>query len=171
MFLKALRETPDRINPSTVRTVTHTVDFLTPLFENFGRVAPPLAMPPGVLVVDDESKLTLMICEALQQGGLRAIALENSSQALSLLTLNSFDLVFLDIAMPGMDGFELCSKLRELPNHKQTPVVFLTGLTDIGNRAKSILRGGNDLISKPFLASELIVKALTYIYQSQLRPP
>ncbi|MHB8524095.1 MAG: response regulator, partial [Limisphaerales bacterium] len=76
---------------------------------------------------------------------------------------------FLDIAMPGMDGFELCTRLRALPTNQQTPVVFLTGVADFENRAQSILRGGNDLMAKPFLPAELIVKALTHIYKSQLQ--
>jgi len=70
--------------------------------------------------------------------------------------------------MPGMNGFELCSKLRGLPQHKKTPVVFVTGLNDLESRANSMVSGGNDFIAKPFLFIELAVKALVYIHRARL---
>jgi DNA-binding response OmpR family regulator len=69
--------------------------------------------------------------------------------------------------MPGMTGFELCTKLRALPQHKKTPVLFVTCMTDLESRAKSSLSGGNEFIAKPFLLIELTVKALTYILRKQ----
>ncbi|MHB8519784.1 MAG: response regulator [Limisphaerales bacterium] len=168
MLFRVLKDRPETINPSTVRTAAHTVDFLGLLFENAGVDALPSA-PPLILAIDDETSLILLVCAALQQSGLRAIGLDDPTLALRLLKLNSFDLIFLDISMPKMDGFELCTQLRVLPGHKQTPLVFLTGLPDFENRAQSILRGGNDLIAKPFLPAELIVKALTCVYRSQLQ--
>ena len=70
--------------------------------------------------------------------------------------------------MPGMDGFDLCAKIRALPTNKTTPVIFVTSLTDFKSRAKSSLSGGADLIAKPFMFIELSVKALTYVMRSQL---
>lgn len=169
MLLRVLKDRPETINPSTVRTATHTVDFLGLLFENSGSVEALPSAPPLILAIDDETSLIMLVCAALQQSGLRAIGLDDPTLALSLLKLNSFDLIFLDISMPKMDGFELCTQLRALPGHKQTPLVFLTGLPDFENRAQSILRGGNDLIAKPFLPAELIVKALNCVYRSQLQ--
>jgi DNA-binding response OmpR family regulator len=76
--------------------------------------------------------------------------------------------VFLDVDMPGMNGFELCTKLRALARNKTTPVVFVTSLTDFESRANSTISGGNDLIAKPFLFIELTVKALVYILRGKL---
>jgi len=67
-----------------------------------------------------------------------------------------------------MNGFELCTKLRALPAYKKTPVVFVTSLTDFESRANSTISGGNDFIAKPFLFMELAVKALLYVFRSQL---
>jgi PleD family two-component response regulator len=53
--------------------------------------------------------------------------------------------------MPGMNGFELCAKLRALPDYKATPVIFVTSLNDFESRANSTMSGGNDFIAKPFL--------------------
>ena len=70
--------------------------------------------------------------------------------------------------MPGMDGFTVCSKIREtLPNHT-TPVVFVTGQSDFQARARSTLQG-DDLIGKPFLAAEITVKALTFALRGRLQ--
>ena len=70
--------------------------------------------------------------------------------------------------MPGIDGFELCTKIRELPAHKNTPVIFVTNLTDFKSRARSSLSGGNDFIAKPFMFIELSCKALTYLMRARL---
>jgi DNA-binding response OmpR family regulator len=72
--------------------------------------------------------------------------------------------------MPGMTGFELCTKLRALPAHKKTPVIFVTALTDFESRTSSMMSGGNDFIAKPFLFLELAVKALVYVLRGRLPP-
>ena len=72
--------------------------------------------------------------------------------------------------MPGMTGFELCTKLRALPAHKKTPVVFVTALSGFDNRTSSTMAGGNDFIAKPFLFIELTVKALIYVLRGKLQP-
>ena len=85
-----------------------------------------------------------------------------------MLAEKRFDLIILDVDMPVMNGFELCTKLRALPAQTKTPVLFVTGLTDFESRARSTLSGGNDLIAKPFLFMELAVKALTHVLRGQL---
>jgi DNA-binding response OmpR family regulator len=87
-----------------------------------------------------------------------------------MLAANPFDLAFLDVDMPGMTGFELCSKLRALPMHKKTPVVFVTNLSDFNSRTSSMMAGGNDFIAKPFLFIELTVKALIHVLRGKLQP-
>jgi DNA-binding response OmpR family regulator len=67
-----------------------------------------------------------------------------------------------------MTGVELCAKLRTLPNYKKTPILFVTSASDFENRAKVCRSGGNDLIAKPFLATELCLKALTLIVKSKV---
>lgn len=87
-----------------------------------------------------------------------------------MLAANRFDLIFLDVDMPGMNGFELCAKLRQLPAHKHTPVVFVTVLADFESHAKSTMSGGTDFIAKPFLFMEVAVKALVYVLRGRLPP-
>ena len=123
-----------------------------------------------VLIVDDEPparrKLVAMLKE---ERDLRIVGeAANGRDAAALIEEQEPDVVFLDVQMPGMDGFELCTKIRALPNHKNTPIIFVTSLTDFKSRARSSLSGGNDLIAKPFMFIELSVKALTYVLRGRL---
>jgi DNA-binding response OmpR family regulator len=167
-LLKELAEKPKNINASTLRTVASAVDFLGTL--SAGDIHPDEhAHPaPRVLVVDDEAISRRAVTYALERAKLKPIAVESSQAAYNLLIETKFDLVFLDVDMPGMNGFELCSKLRMLPAHKATPVVFVTSLNDLESRANSTMSGGNDFIAKPFLFLELTVKALVYLLRARL---
>jgi DNA-binding response OmpR family regulator len=105
---------------------------------------------------------------ALEKAGLKASSVEDSQAALNLVAEKQFDLIFLDVQMPGIDGFELCTKIRAIPLNKATPVIFVTNLNDLKSRARSSLSGGNDFIAKPFMFIELSVKALTYVMRNRL---
>ena len=105
---------------------------------------------------------------ALEKAKLKSVSVEDPNAAYELLLDKKFDLVFLDVDMPGMNGFELCTKLRALPIYKTVPVVFVTSLTDFESRANSMMSGGNDFIAKPFLFIELAVKALIYVLRGKL---
>jgi DNA-binding response OmpR family regulator len=167
-LLKELYEKPKNINTSTLRTVAFAVDFLAVLLEKGARQDKQDNTGVNVLVVDDEAISRRAVTYALEKAKLKSVAVEDPQVAYQLLSEKPFDLVFLDVDMPGMNGFELCSKLRGLPQHKQTPVVFVTGLNDLESRANSMVSGGSDFIAKPFLFIELAVKALVYIYRTRL---
>ena len=167
-MLKEIYEKPKNINASTLRTAANAVDFLGLLFER-GTPAGQQEIPASnILVVDDEVISRRAITFALDKAKLKSTALDNPFKALELLTANHFDLVFLDVDMPGMTGFELCTKIRALPQHKKTPVVFVTSLTDFDSRTSSTMAGGNDFIGKPFLFIELTVKSLIHVLRGQL---
>jgi PleD family two-component response regulator len=163
-----LQERPENLTPSTLRTVANTIDFLDFVFKR-GQAADTLhSIPARILVVDDELLSRRGITHALQKAKLNCEELNNPVAALKTLDEHSFDLVILDAEMPGMNGFELCAKLRNLPAHKKTPVVFVTGLNDFEARANSTMAGANDFIAKPFLFIELAVKALTHVLRGRL---
>ncbi|HEY2952110.1 MAG TPA: response regulator, partial [Verrucomicrobiae bacterium] len=167
-LLKELYEKPKNLNASTLRTLAHTIDFLSVLLEHSGAAEPENLPPPNIMVVDDEAISRRAVIYALEKAHLKCVSVEDPNVALNMLAENQFNLIFLDVDMPGMNGFELCTKLRALPAHSKTPVVFVTGLTDFESRARSTLSGGNDLIAKPFLFMELAVKALNFILKGQL---
>jgi len=169
-LLKELIEKPKNLNVSTLRSVANAVDFLGFLFDHGIGPEKQELTPPKILVVDDEAISRRAVTYALEKAKLKSESSDDPKAALSLLTENRFDLVFLDVDMPGMSGFELCTKLRALPLHKKTPIVFVTGLNDFENRANSTMSGGNDFIGKPFLFIELAVKALIHVQRGRLTP-
>ena len=168
-LLKEIYEKPKNINASTIRTTAAAVDFLGMLFERtplFERQEIPVSK---ILVVDDEVISRRAIVYALEKAKLKSVNVEEPEQALTLLAENDFDLIFLDVDMPGMTGYELCAKLRAMSHLKKTPVVFVTSLNDFDNRTSSTMAGGNDFIAKPFLFIELTVKALIYVLRARLQ--
>lgn len=169
-LLKELYEQPKNINASTLRTVAAAVDFLGFLFDRGTRQDKQEIPAASILVVDDEDLSRRAIVYALEKAQLQSITVEDPNTAIKMLSEKLFDLVFLDVNMPGMTGYELCAKLRSLPLHKKTPVIFVTVLSDFDNRASSTMAGGNDFIAKPFLFIELTVKALIYVLRGKLQP-
>ena len=167
VLLKELYEKPKNVNASTMRTVAHSVDFIGEMFKH-DEVNPMEPAPTEILVVDDEILSRRAITYALEKATLKAVSVEDPNVALKLATDSRYDLIFLDVQMPNMDGFELCTRIRALPSNKTTPIIFVTSLTDFKSRAKSTLSGGNDLIAKPFMFIELSVKALTYVLRGRL---
>lgn len=169
-LLRELYEKPKSINTSTLRTVAAAVDFLGSLFERGKRPDNPDPPPVHILVVDDEPISQRAVVYALEKAQLPSTSTADPNAALKLLTEKRYDLVFLDVDMPGMTGFELCTKLRAMPQYKKTPVVFVTALSDFDSRTSSMMAGGNDFIAKPFLFIELTVKALIHVLRARLQP-
>jgi CheY-like chemotaxis protein len=158
---------PSVISPSMVQTITSTVDFLTELFKKAGRLTNDQPVAGLVLIVDDDPMFNRLARAALGQANMQSRSTESPLVALDWLAQGQYDMVLLDIQMPGMDGFEFCKRLRELPNYRDTPVIFVTSHADFDNRIKSLSSGGNDFISKPVFPLELAVKAVTQLLLRQ----
>ena len=169
VLLKELYEKPKNINASTLRTVAHSIDFISDLYANGTSVDLLEAKPVTILVVDDEILSRRAVTYALEKANLKSVSVEDPQTALNLTAENQYDLIFLDVQMPNLDGFELCTKIRQFQTNKTTPVIFVTSLTDFKSRARSSLSGGTDLIAKPFMFIELSVKALTYLLRNRLQ--
>ncbi len=173
-LLKELCDKPKNINPSTLRTIASTLDFLGVLVEeaaDTGKNRGELLLKPSILVVDDEAISRRAITYALEKAKLPSTSVDNPEAAINLVAENRYELIFLDVDMPRMNGFELCAKLRGTDKNKDTPVIFVTGLNDFDSRANSIMSGGNDLIGKPFLFMELALKALVFILKGRIAQP
>jgi CheY-like chemotaxis protein len=170
VLLKELFQNPKTINDSTLRTTAVAVDFFGFLFEHGIQPGKQEIPPASILVVDDEVIACCAIAFALGKANLRPETVDDPNAALQMLSEKQYDIVLLDVDMPGMTGYELCAKMRALPRHKNTPVIFVTRLNSFDNRAKSNMVGGNDFIAKPFLPIELTVKALIHILRGKLRP-
>lgn len=165
---RELKDKPKTINPSTLRTLASAIDLLA----RMGTCGLPNSQRIGanakVLVVDDDAISRRAVTYSLEKARLNSVAVENPKTAMDMLSQISYDLVVLDIEMPEMNGYELCSRLRGFAANKRTPVVFVTGLNTFESRASSSVSGGNDFIGKPFLFIELAVKALVHIWRSRI---
>ena len=159
---------PEQVNPSTMRTINLTTELIGTLLKqkNYGALKDPARST--VFAVDDDADNCEAIRMAMESIGMRTRSAQEPAIALAEISADSYDLIFLDVALPHMDGFELCQHIRELPNHAHTPVVFLTGLTTIENRVQSSLSGGNDFVGKPFNLHELALKAVSLVLRSSL---
>ncbi len=102
-----------------------------------------------ILVVDDDPLTRMMATEALREGGFEVSEAEDGAQALSLFGEAPPDLVLLDVMMPGLSGFEVCRRLRQLPEGRLVPVIMLTGLDDGESVEEAFDAGATDFISKP----------------------
>jgi len=120
------------------------------------------------LAVDDDPISRRAVSLALQKAFQAPDVAEDGPAALALASRRTYDVVFLDVEMPGMDGYEVCTKIHETAANETTPVVFVTSHSDFESRAKSTSSGGRDLIAKPFLSFEITVKALTLVLRSRL---
>jgi CheY-like chemotaxis protein len=168
-LLKQLTGKAHSLNPSTLRTTVAAVDLIHTLSDP--GIRPDLVEQPPVrvLAVDDDPisrhAISFTLKKALNLPDLAA----NGLTGLELATQNAYDAIFLDIEMPDLNGFDLCSKIRETTLNRTTPIVFITCKTDFNIRAKSSLVGGQDLIGKPFLTFEVALKALTLVIQHRLK--
>jgi len=165
-----LQTKPKKITPSVIRTVAQAIDTLAFLFDQAAKPQSEKSVPPRILVVDDEIISRETICSALGKANLTAVSLDDSFAAQRLLEQDHFDLIFLDVEMPGQSGLDLCVNIREMATNRATPVVFVTSHSDFGSRAQSTLSGGNDFIAKPFLLVELVVKSLTWLFKKNPQP-
>lgn len=111
--------------------------------------------PKRILVVDDEDTITDFVGYALQKEGYATDVAKSGEEALSLSDENSYDLFILDIILPGMDGYELCRRLR---SNTDSPVLFLSARDTELDKVVGLEIGGDDYLVKPFGVRELIAR-------------
>jgi two-component system, NtrC family, sensor kinase len=107
-----------------------------------------------ILVVDDEAGIVLLCHRLLEKAGFRSIEVTNPQESLSILEKEPVNLLLADIRMPGMDGFQLIERARQL--QPDLAVVVMTGFGTVETAIEALNRGANGLILKPFTASELV---------------
>jgi putative two-component system response regulator len=112
-----------------------------------------------ILMVDDDALVTEVIGTVLRSHGFRFESAPDGLEGLRKARDLHPDLVFLDISMPGMDGFQTCRRLREEPATRKIPVVMLTAYADRESRIKALEAGANDFLAKPVDNTELVVRA------------
>jgi putative two-component system response regulator len=111
-----------------------------------------------ILLIDDEPLIADVVGAILRNHGFRFESASDGIDGLRKARELSPDFIFLDISMPGMDGFLTCRKLKEDPSTQRIPVVMLTALTDRESRIKALEAGASDFLSKPVDNTELVVR-------------
>ena len=168
-LLRKMLQNPKHATPSALATVATAVDFLNDLCVPGLKADLAVNPPIHMLVVDDDLVARRALVGALQTAFKKPESVENGEAALALAMKKPFDLIFLDVVMPGMDGFEVCSRIRDTIPNRATPVVFVTGQSEFEARAQLGRNGGDDLMGKPFLTPEITVKALTFALRGRLQ--
>ncbi|WP_008310157.1 response regulator [Leptolyngbya sp. PCC 6406] len=121
------------------------------------------ARVPRVVCVDDGVTVRQTVEQILEEQGYEATSIGNPLRALSLLFQLQPDLILCDIAMPELEGYQLCAMLRQSTAFRQTPIVMLTGKDGFIDRVKARMAGATDYLTKPFGAQELLTLVEKYV--------
>jgi two-component system, sensor histidine kinase and response regulator len=117
-----------------------------------------------ILVVDDNPKNIQVIISILKEAGYEIGFAMTGKHAIDLLNSSpDYELILLDIKMPGMDGFEVCKKLKSDQRLMEIPVIFISGLHDLESIVAAFENGGVDYVTKPFNAKELLARVETHV--------
>ena len=121
-----------------------------------------VSAPPGstVLVVDDDPAMRSIVCTMLHSACIKTLQVGSAEEALDWLAKNQADLLLLDWGLPGMNGVELCQRLRSDRQHRSLPIMFLTGHSSSSDLVQAFAAGADDFVSKPFRAPELRARVL-----------
>jgi len=116
-------------------------------------------VPGKILIVDDETSARSAFELLLRREGYEVRDAASGESALAACTEFKPDLILLDILMPGIDGFEVCRRIKATPETRLTPVVLITGLSDTEDRIRGINAGADDFLSKPIDINELLARS------------
>lgn len=122
-----------------------------------------------VMIVDDEPENLRLLERILNKAGHKALVFRSGESALKAADISPPDIVLLDIDMPSMNGFQACARFRAQKSTAQTPILFISALTETFNKVKAFEVGGLDYIVKPFQAEEVLARVNTHIELQQQR--
>jgi class 3 adenylate cyclase len=114
-----------------------------------------------VLVVDDDPDMAAFLARLLEAEGMAAETVYSGDAAMVNVMANPPDLLLLDVMMPGVDGFEVCERLKADPSTAMIPIVLVTALEDHDSRVRGIDAGADDFLSKPVRREELVARVKT----------
>jgi len=118
---------------------------------------------PNILIVDDIPANLKVLGGILKDEGYKIRPVLNGEMALQVAEKEIPDLILLDIMMPGMDGYEVCRRIKEIPKLKDIPVIFISALNDTKDMVRAFKTGGVDYVTKPFQAEEVSARIATHL--------
>ncbi len=117
-----------------------------------------------VLVVDDEPRYLKLVRYNLEAAGYEVLTVASGKEALSMVAGTNPDLIILDIRLPGIDGYEVCTRIREF---SATPIITLTAKGEEPEKVQGLRLGADDYITKPFGAEELVARVESVLRRSR----
>jgi len=126
-------------------------------------------MNQRLLLIEDEITLSLLLRERLEREGFLVKTCANGDQALGQALKGGFDILLLDIKLPGRNGFEVCRELRR--HGLNVPIIMLTARADVRDRVKGLNLGADDYLPKPFEVSELLARIGALLRRANNSPP
>jgi len=112
-------------------------------------------MDSTILIIDDDEKLNRLLTDFLGEFGFKTLTAIHPEDGLKKLSRKSPDLVILDVMLPGMDGFEVCKRIRQ---HSLVPIIMLTARGDLMDKVVGLELGADDYLPKPFEPRELVAR-------------
>ena len=122
----------------------------------------------SILVVEDTPANIDLLLEMLSKAAYRVRVAPDGESALEQLQYSPPDLVLLDVMMPGIDGFETCRRLRQLPKLEKIPVIFMTALSDAQDKVRAFAVGADDYVTKPFQYEEVLARVRLHLGRREL---
>ncbi|ETR74691.1 MAG: response regulator receiver sensor signal transduction histidine kinase [Candidatus Magnetoglobus multicellularis str. Araruama] len=116
-----------------------------------------------ILIVDDNLVNLRVMIQHLAEAGYETRIAQDGHEAIEQLKIALPDIILLDIMMPGIDGFETCAKIKEIPSAKNIPVIFMTALSETEHKVKGLKLGAVDYITKPFQQEEVLTRINTHL--------
>ncbi len=121
-----------------------------------------------VLVVDDSPETVGLLNDILEGAGMTTLVALEGEQAINIARKMMPDIILLDAMMPGLDGFEVCKRMKADNELKSTPIIFMTGLKDSESIVRGFESGGVDYVTKPIAAAELIARVRVHLANARL---
>ena len=121
------------------------------------------ALSNTILVVDDTPTNLQLLLDTLEDAGYKALVATDGHEALERAVVGQIDLILLDVVMPGLNGFEVCQRLKQTPELQDIPVIFMTALSETEDKVKAFTVGGVDYIAKPFQEAEVLARVKTHL--------
>ncbi len=118
-----------------------------------------LALLPHVLVIDDDDRIRELVARYLKEHGFFVSTAQDAAQAKEVLALAEYDVLVVDVMMPGQDGMEFTAELRQQNNvNNDVPILLLTAMGETDDKIKGLTSGADDYLTKPFDPRELVLR-------------
>src|ERR1043166_8161374 len=120
-----------------------------------------------ILIVEDDEGMSVMVAEALGDRGYKTSQVHDGIEAINTILANKPDLVVLDLALPRLSGYDVCSMVRKSEPVRKTPIVVMSGRGNVDDRLEAFAGGADDYVTKPFELSERVARVEAVMMRSR----